>query len=414
MRICGLSDLHITDDHRFDDQRRVFDAWTTAAIAQRPDLWIIGGDCLGHTPGKSTPPERQYLYGLVARLAEHAPVAVVQGNHDRAHDIEVMASLGGEWPIRVVTELTDPSDFAFTITTRSGPAHLYCLPWPTKRHLLAGEDAPRGIAATNAAVQEALGGVFASWAMRIRRARQRAPGEPHIGVGHLAVGGAAMSGGEVVSGQDIEVSRHQLESIGVDYGWLGHLHGAQEPADRWHYPGTLTRSDFGETEAKSWRVADLGAPGPDGRLALTIDTRPTGCRELLTLRWRWAADTEDGAPRWTVHPSAAELARVRGAEVRAIVTMPEAWAPSCPWAEEVARVRKAGAWRITEERKTEPTLRVRAPAVAAAFSDEERLVAYWGTLATPPTDAERAAALGCLAELQSTDDETIGAATAAL
>lgn len=410
MRIAGLSDLHITDDHRFADQRACFDAWATAAIAARPDLWIIGGDCLGHTPGKSTPPERAYLYQLVARLAEVAPVAVVQGNHDRAHDIEVMASLGGEWPIRVVTELTDPADFAFTVATRSGPAHLYCLPWPTKRHLLAGEDAPRGIAATNAAVQDALGGVFASWAMRIRRQRAKAPGEPHIGVGHLAVAGGVGSGGEVLSTGDIEITRHQLESIGVDYGWLGHLHGAQEVADRWHYPGTLTRQDFGEVEPKTWRVVDLGAPGPDGKLEVRIDTRPTGCRELLTLRWRWAADTDDGAPRWAVHPSAAELARVRGAEVRAIVTMPEAWAPSCPWAEEVARVRAAGAWRIVEERKTEPTLRVRAPAVAAAVSDDERLRAYWDVVASPPSESEQASALACLAELVACDDETIAAA----
>jgi hypothetical protein len=261
----------------------------------------------------------------------------------------------------------------------------------------------------NLAVQEALGGVFQSWAMRIRRARQRAPGEPHIGLAHLSVAGAVTSGGEVLSGHDIEVSRAQLESIGVDYGWLGHLHGDQDVAERWGYPGSHTRNDFGEVEAKSARLVTLGAPGPDGRLSLTVDRIPSRCRSLQTLVYRWAADTDDGVPRWTVHPAAAELARVADAEVRMRCTVPEQWAPSCPWAEAVERVRAAGAVRIVEERKTEPTLRMRAPAVAAAQSDPERLIAYWGVIASPPSEAEQASALACLADLATMDDETIAA-----
>lgn len=76
----------------------------------------------------------------------------------------------------------------------------------------------------------------------------------------------------------------------------------------------------------------------------------------------------------------------------------------------MARVRAAGAWRIVEERKTEPTLRVRAPAVAAAVSDDERLRAYWDVVASPPSESEQASALACLAELVACDDETIAAA----
>ena len=63
--------------------------------------------------------------------------------------------------------------------------------------------------------------------------------------------------------------------------------------------------------------------------------------------------------------------------------------------------------RIVEERKTEPALRMRAPAVAAAQTDAERLTAYWGTLASPPAAPEQAAALACLADLATMDDETI-------
>lgn len=408
LRITGLSDLHITRGPRLDDQRAAFHAYLDAAIAWRPDLWLIGGDLTGTTvPHRSVSEEREVLEGIITRMSGVAPVVIVQGNHDHALDVALLANLGGEWPIYAVSELTDPRDFAFTVRTPSGPAHLYVLPWPTKKHLLAGEDAPRGVTEGNRAVQEALGGVLLSWSMRVRRARRSSPGEPHIGLAHLSVAGAVTSGGEVLSGHDVEVSREQLESVGLDYGWLGHLHGDQDVADRWGYPGSHTRNDFGETEAKSARLVTLGAPGPDGRLALTVDRVPSRCRSLVTLTYRWAADTEDGTPRWTVHPSAAELARVADAEVRMRVTVPEAWAPSCPWADAVAKVQRAGAVRIVEERKTEPALRMRAPAVAAAQTDAERLTAYWGTLASPPADPEQAAALACLADLATMDDETI-------
>jgi DNA repair exonuclease SbcCD nuclease subunit len=410
MRICGLSDLHITEDHRFDDQRQAFTAWADAAIALRPDLFLFGGDFLGHVPGKSTAAERLFLAQLVSRCAEVAPVVACSGNHCKPQDVQLLANLGGDWPIRVVTELTAPSDFAFDVSTPSGIAHLYVLPWPTKRHLLAGEDAPRGVSEGNAAVQEALGGILTMWAARVRRTRLRAPSEPHIGLAHLSVAGSVTSGGEVLSGHDIEVSRAQLESVGVDYGWLGHLHGDQAAGERWAYPGSLTRNDFGEVEPKTWRVVDLGAPGPDGRLALSVERRPSLCRSFVTLTYRWSADTDDGAPRWTVHPSRVELAACAGAEVRMRLSVPEAWAPSCPWAEAVAVVRQAGAHRIAEERKTEPTLRVRAPGVAAALTDAARLAAYWEVIASPPAVPERAGALSVLEELRTCDDETIARA----
>ena len=47
------------------------------------------------------------------------------------------------------------------------------------------------------------------------------------------------------------------------------------------------------------------------------------------------------------------------------------------------------------------------PTSAAAQSDPERLIAYWGVIASPPSEAEQASALACLADLATMDDETI-------
>jgi len=137
----------------------------------------------------------------------------------------------------------------------------------------------------------------------------------------------------------------------------------------------------------------------------------TPCRTFLTLTYRWAADSDDGAPRWVTRPTDGEIVKAKGAEVRMRLTVPEQWIAGCPWVEEQARVAAAGAHRVKVERVIEPRLRVRAPKVAAAHSLADKLRAYWGTLATPPDPAEQAAALLGLDELQTRDDAQIAADT---
>lgn len=155
-------------------------------------------------------------------------------------------------------------------------------------------------------------------------------------------------------------------------------------------------------------------PADGERHAVTVEHRASACREFVTLDYRWAADHEDGAPRWISRPTEVDLARCRRAEVRARLVVPEQWIAGCPWADELARITAAGAVRISEERKIEPVLRVRAPAVAAAVSEADKLDAYWSTLGTAPDALEQAAARALLAQLTSTDDEEITRETQAI
>ena len=107
-------------------------------------------------------------------------------------------------------------------------------------------------------------------------------------------------------------------------------------------------------------------------------------------------------PSFTVEPTQEALARVPGAEVKVRLISTAADVASCPWTEVVAGVQKF-AHRVVEERVIQPVLRVRAPEVSAAPSLEEKVAAYWGTLADPPSEEQQALALSLLEQL---DDPT--------
>ena len=342
-------------------------------------------------------------------------MVVLYGNHDYEGDLEPLETVGRRYSVRVVSRAE-----RFAINTVAGPAHLYCLPYPTKRWILAGGDAPKGLAEQQAEVERRLGDLLQTWGHSIRAERAEtvsamAVPAPHILLAHLQVGGSLTSGGEVLAGQEIELSAAQLGELPIDYGALGHLHLRQSPALRCWYPGSPWRNDFGELDPKGYQLAHLGsAIGPDGRLPLTVEHVRTPCRSFVTLTYRWAADSDDGAPRWVTRPTEAAIGSAKGAEVRMRLTVPEQWIAGCPWVEEQARVTAAGAHRVKAERVIEPRLRVRAPKVAAATSLPDKLSALWGTLATPPDPAEQAAALAILEEMSTRDDDQIAADTRAL
>lgn len=416
MKLAHFSDLHLTSGPRLADQRATLAAMVDDILATEPDLVLCGGDLYGRTvPWKSTPEERAVLFPELVRLADVAPVIVIQGNHDLAAEIEELAHLGGRWPIRVVTGAA-----MLEVRTAAGLAHVYALAYPTKRNLLAGEETPEGGAVgTQRAVEEALTGLLGAWGHRVRRRRASHPDEVHVGLMHLQVAGCVTSGGEVLAGGEVELSRHTLDGVGLDYVALGHLHKRQEVASRAWYSGSPWRNDFSEREPKGWHEIEIvpGAVGvtsiddPDehpydvgyasgDRLACYVTHRPTACRTFTTLDYTWS----DAG--WSTRPTAEQLTEAAGAEVRMRLTVSEAHVAGCPWAAEVERV-TAIAHRVVEERTIEPVHRVRAPEVAAAVSDREKLGAYWSSLAEPPTEADQAAAIEAMATLDAHDDETI-------
>lgn len=427
MKIIHISDLHVTEGPRLSDQRHALEGIVTDALAAEPHLWLVAGDLFGRTvPHRSTPQEREVLYPQIVRMAQQAPVVVIYGNHDQHPDLESLSHLGGDWPIHVVRRSE-----VLHIPTAGGMAHIYTIPYPTKKWLYVGPEAPLSAPEAQATVEAMLGQLLTGWGIAIRERRATHPTDVHLFLGHVQVRGSSVSGGEVLAGQEIELTRQQLDDLPIDYGALGHLHLRQEPANRCWYPGSPWRNDFGETDPKGWHLVEVvNGPGPlstprtctaddhavylatGGRLGCYVERRLSACREFITLDYRWAAGA-DVEPCWRLRPPKAQLDRVAAtkAEVRMRLVVPEQWVGGCPWDVEVEMVKTLGAVRIQEEKKIEPTIRVRSPEVAAAISDADKVTAFWGTLATMPTASERESALECLEELRSCEDEAIAART---
>lgn len=396
MRIAHFSDLHITDDARrpwrLGDQASTLSALVDDVLACSPDLVLVGGDLYGHAvPHASTPAERAVLFPQLVRLAAVAPVVVVQGNHDLASEVEALAHLGGAWPIHVVTGAA-----VLVIPTASGTAHVYALAYPSKRGVLAAELSEGGAPGAQRVVEEALVSLLGAWGHRVRRRRASHPDDVHVGLMHVQVGGCVTSGGEVLDGQEVQLTRHTLDGVGLDYCALGHLHKRQEVASRAWYCGSPWRNDHSERDPKGWHLVDIAFG------SATIEHLPTACRTFATLDYAW------GDAGWSTRPTREQLDEAVGAEVRMRLTVSEQHVAGCPWAAEVAAV-SAVAWRVVEERTIVPVHRVRAPEVAAAESDVDKLTSYWSTLADPPTDADRDAALAAMSMLDGLDDAQIAA-----
>lgn len=426
MRVVHVSDLHVTEGPRLADQVAMLEAITDNAASSGVDLWLVTGDLFGRTvPHRSTPAERNALYPAIVRMAELAPVVVIYGNHDHDPDLDTLSCLGGDWPVQVVKGAQ-----VLVVNTKAGRAHCYCLAYPTKRWLLAGEETPPGVDQAQQMVQEKLRSLFGLWGQRIRRQRRSSPADVHLLLAHVQVRGCATSGGEVLAGQEIEITRADLDGLPVDYGALGHLHLNQEVGLRSWYAGSPWRNDYGERDPKGYLVVDVGrGPGlsayaggmPVGRYAATVEraevivTRVvTPCRRFVTLDWRWAADREDGEPRWVVRPPEEAMVHVPEAEVRCRLVVPQQWVAGCPWEAELERVRAAGALRLQVERKIEPTLRVREHTISADQPLPEKVRAYWKGIGTEPLPIEQEAALSALQDLQTREDPDIQQDTQAI
>lgn len=433
MRLGHVTDLHLTDGPNLADQEARLDEIAGELERAKVQATFLTGDFYGHAvPHRSTPRERAVLFPFVARLANLGPVVVVYGNHDYPADLEPLEELGGEFghPVRVIARAE-----ALELPVRGGRnVRVLAMPYPSKRWLLAGESV-RGVDETRLAVQAKLRLLLGLWRSKVARWRASSPADPVVFLGHATVTGCKVSGGEVLAGAEIELSRHDLLDLGVDYVGLGHIHLRQALAARVWYPGSAWRNSFGEVEAKAFHVLDLAEPGrhavewrddignPKGLdtvrypptetllgLAISpihVDTRP---RVTLDYRWAQTGEAEDAPVGWTERPNLDEL-DLRRALVRVRLVVPQQWASSVPWDEEELALRALGLHRLRVDRVVEPILRVRAPEVAREETIQGKLAAYWTSLGTELDDTERAAALEVLDELQGNPDEEITADT---
>lgn len=234
-RYVHLGDLHLRPDRRNQGRRSVLAKIIREEKHRQVDAWIWPGD-LNH--GAMSIDDRNFLVSRLMAMAEQAPVVIIQGNHDRAGDLDIFQELGSVCDIVVVTQpsIIDVNDLV-----------LFALPYPSKDFLLAGGHHGADAIVTG---QSYLAELFEDASTALESAVK--DGRPAMVAGHISVAGAVSSTGQPQIGAELTLDRQVLDGLHEQiYVGLNHIH-KQQQVGRAHYAGSLCRLDWGELEDKSY------------------------------------------------------------------------------------------------------------------------------------------------------------------
>jgi DNA repair exonuclease SbcCD nuclease subunit len=209
---------------------------------------------------------------------------------------------------------------------------------------------------------------------------------PVILVGHCNVTGAELSTGQTLLGQDIMVSKHDLDLARADYYALGHIHKAQESGPRIFYSGSIYHCNFGEVEKKSFNFVKIsiekvparsfqrfgGTEVPDSiRREINIDQIEIPSRPLSLHELNW--DEESGPHPMFWDPK--DTCDWEGAELRVRINATKEKQALITDAEIESRYRLAHSYQI--ERIIIPEERIRSSEIVKAKTLPEKVV-EWG------------------------------------
>ncbi len=262
--IAHLADLHFDVDH-LEDSLTCFTAAITAAVEHRCDAMVLAGDIWDREIRVDERSPLMPVVRLIRDVADHMPVIVVRGNHDRPGSLAIFSQLKAEHPI-----------FVAETPTSIGCAGISwsLLPYPNKAFLLAQANGSQE--ETDVKANNALRGIIAGFAAEHA---EYGPDIPHVLVYHGNVTGGAVESGQILLGGDVMIGAADLEASGADYVALGHLHAWQQLGTRCYYPGSLYHCNFGEVESKYMNVVKVWRGGHEvekvqlpSRPRITVDT----------------------------------------------------------------------------------------------------------------------------------------------
>ena len=313
MRIAHLSDIHIGQKHLAWVERALVAA-VGGAIREKCDLAVISGDSFDAPMGVHEPAVRAYIREVV-RLADHMPVAVLQGtfSHDRPGSLDILKEIPSRFPILVADTaesywlVVNQKTLSWHQVDRAAGATIAlvcCLPSLNRS---APEIMEHGAAAY-------VRGVMAGFSEYTTQARRS--GLPSVLVTHGTITGCLTESRHAMVSPDHEFDVDTLMASGADAVMVGHIHAHQSwgtKSQRVAYPGSLARLVHGDHDPKGWLLWDV-APGavsfefvesPTRRLLeIEFDGPPNmdELRELATLaepddavRIRWTIDQEHAA-----------------------------------------------------------------------------------------------------------------------
>jgi len=356
-----MADLHIEEGPRFDENIRCINYAVKDAKAKDVVAFLLAGDIFKK---KSTPAERNAFALIVRSMAEHAPVVIIRGNHDRPGDLEIFGKLECDHEIQV---------FERPGKVYVGGLAVYAFPHFDKSSASGWLDTQLSIEQTDMAVIQIARNYLAEWRTDLLQETV-----PAVFLAHPSMEGATLSNSETLSSHGIQLCASDID-IGFDAGNLGHIHHCQPCNAKktiW-YSGNPARGDCGEEkDAKGYLIHSIAGRGAE----LHTEFRETPTRKMITIE-------ADCHPEFgfSFDCDILDLKNiVAGAEVRLRVTVPEDKRADAQILVERFERDASGAYSIQVEIRTIPVTRVRSEEIATAQTLEDKLKAYHIATEAPP------------------------------
>jgi DNA repair exonuclease SbcCD nuclease subunit len=368
-------DLHLEEDHYFSDTARCINWLIDDSIEYQTQLFVLNGDL---TTYKQTIQERRFWVDAIVRMADHAPVLLVAGNHGKEQegDLYPLSKLKGCHEIVLCTE----PDFL-----NVGDAAIAVFPYPRRADFVSGSD--------NGGLAEAFGAKLEEFNQKF----DERPGAYRLFFGHFGVAGARTSSGQPLAGRCAEFPLEPLRDLRAQYVGLSHIHLRQQLAPRVWYAGSLSRCDYSEEEAKGYHLVTLKRPDLNADLSdITVTFRESPTRAMTVLKARY----ENGEFRFATPPDPEQL---KDARVKVVVTVPSELHSALSRDEQErpkAQLLAAGPGelKVKIERETEEAIDT-AP-LTQARSAADKLRAYWALRGEPETTIQERL-LAKLAEIET-------------
>jgi len=351
-------DAHLEEDHYFSDTAHCIEWLIDDGIQQGTNLWVLDGDL---TTYKQTIRERKFWVDAIMRMADHAPVLLVAGNHGREQegDLYPLSKLRGKHSIFLATEpdFIDVDEAAVAV-----------FPYPRKAGFTGGSK------------EGSLAEAFESKLQEFNQRFDERRGAYRLFFGHFGVAGARVSSGQPLAGRCAEYPLEPLRNLQAQYVGLSHIHLRQQLAPRVWYAGSLARCDYSETEAKGYHLVTLKEAGLKPDLSdVEVTFRPSPTRAMRVLEAKY----EDGEFRFAAPVNPGELKEAR---VKVVITVPSEL-HSALSREEQERLKaqllaaSPAELKIKIEHETEEA--ADAAPLSQAKAAGEKLRAYWALKEAP-------------------------------
>jgi DNA repair exonuclease SbcCD nuclease subunit len=362
-RVSHSGDIHLEEDRYFGDTAQCVEWFVEDSIRQETNLFVLDGDL---TTYKQTIKERKFWVDSIIRMADHAPVLLIAGNHGKEleDDLWPLFRVKGKQPVFLCTEpeFIELDGVAIAV-----------FPYPRKADFVGGVE--------NGGLDQA----FARQLKEFNERFMRRPDSYRLFFGHFGVAGARISNGQPLVGRCAEYPLDPLRNLQAQYIGLSHVHLRQQLAPRVWYAGSLSRCDYSEAEAKGYHLLTLREPCLREDLSdVKVTFRESPTRQMIELE----AIYESGEFRFGIPPDPVKL---RDSRVKVVVTVAKGLHAALSreeqeWLREQLFEANPAELKVKIEHQPDET--TDAAPLTLAKTAEEKLKAYWSLKGAPVADLQ--------------------------